>query len=420
MPPTTPPLPGTLSLLLLSLLLAPLTTATSPQCLTTHPHGTPLRPPPSCALPIDDSVPPSAPTRYSPWTAPPVCEPATTPRTKYCVYTNSRHGARGMALITKPETAANLGHVALDFSIPLPTNATAAAWAIVDVPGRGKGVVATRAIRKWETFMVDYAAVMVDVEFAVDVEARRGYRLLARAVDGLGDPGSVRGLGMSSGLARDPLENVLRTNAFRARVGGEEHMAVYTVVSVSFWERGSIMLVGRSDAFLRFYPGMGHIVEVAASRDIRPGEEITHSYIPFGQVSSERKKNLKGWGFTCTCDLCTAPADEIAASDERREKIAALKQQAIEAFQAGKVYMSLKLTREILPLLPEENMFQEMSDQYENMARIYYVMRDRKNAAKWARKSLGVLVEMGYLKGVREEDVVNMFARFEDDEGGRY
>jgi hypothetical protein len=129
---------------------------------------------------------------------------------------------------------------------------------------------------------------------------------------------------------------------------------------------------------------------------------------------------LKKWGFECTCDLCTASSDEIAASDERREKIAALKQQAIEAFQAGKVYMSLKLTRQILPLLPEENMFQEMADQYENMSRIYYVMRDRKNAAKWARKSLEVLVEQGYLKLVKEEDVGRMFARFEDDEGGRY
>lgn len=142
--------------------------------------------------------------------------------------------------------------------------------------------------------------------------------------------------------------------------------------------------------------------------------------ITFGQVSSERQENLKKWGFKCTCDLCAASSDEVAASDERREKIAALKQQAIEAFQAGKVYMSLKLTRQILPLLPEEDMFQEMADQYENMARIYYVMRDRKNAAKWARKSLEALVEQGYLKLVREEDVGRMFARFEEDEGGRY
>ena len=142
--------------------------------------------------------------------------------------------------------------------------------------------------------------------------------------------------------------------------------------------------------------------------------------VTFGEVSSERKQNLRKWGFECTCDLCSAPPDEVAASDERREKIAALKQQAIQAFQAGKVYLSLKLTRQILPLLPKENLFQEMADQYENMSRIYYVMRDRKNATKYAKKSLGVLVEMGYLPWVQEEHVNVMFARFEDDEGGRY
>lgn len=231
-----PPTPRHRAAFLLSLLL-PITTAT--QCPTSS-YGT-LRWPlanPSCALPIDDTVSPHLPARYSPWTQPPVCESAATgsqPRTKYCVYANSRHGAQGVALVTKPETAAaSLGLGALDFAPPPSNNVSNAAYAVVDVPGRGKGVVATRGIRKWETFMVDYAVMMVDVEFAVDVPARRGYELLARAVEGLGDPASIRGLGMSSGMARDPVENVLRTNAFRAVVGGELHMAVYPVVSVSF------------------------------------------------------------------------------------------------------------------------------------------------------------------------------------------
>lgn len=259
-PPTPPPHHLTTLYLSLSLLL-PLTVAT--QCPVSS-YG-PLRWPlanPSCALPIDDTAPSHLPTHYSPWTQPPVCETATGPsRAKYCVYANSHHGAQGMTLVTKPSTAAaSLSLGALDFTPPPPNNATNAAYAIVDVPGRGKGVVATRPIKKWETFMVDYAVMMVDVEFAVDVPARRGYALLARAVEGLGDPASIRGLGMSSGMARDPVENVLRTNAFRAVVGGELHMAVYPVVSVSFSAlggggvglirgRGSIMLVGRSELF---------------------------------------------------------------------------------------------------------------------------------------------------------------------------
>lgn len=37
------------------------------------------------------------------------------------------------------------------------------------------------------------------------------------------------------------------------------------------------LLTGGDSAFLRFYPGRGYTVEVAASRDILPGEEITHS-----------------------------------------------------------------------------------------------------------------------------------------------
>jgi hypothetical protein len=48
------------------------------------------------------------------------------------------------------------------------------------------------------------------------------------------------------------------------------------------------------------------------------------------------------------------------------------------------------------------------------------VLRDRENAERYARMSLGELREQGYIGEVREEMVEGMLRRFEEEEGGRY
>ena len=59
-----------------------------------------------------------------------------------------------------------------------------------------------------------------------------------------------------------------------------------------------------------------------AYRDISPGEEITISYIDEGMTRAERQSELaKGYRFTCTCKMCSAPASVIANSDRRRTAV---------------------------------------------------------------------------------------------------
>jgi len=187
-----------------------------------------------CQRPIDDSnTDPHQPVNYSPWTHVPVCDVSViSTNKKYCVYTNSRHGHRGLSLLVSPETAADSVSI-LDEHLNA-TEPGVGPFEIVDIPGKGKGMVATRHIRRYEQILVDYSVLLVDTSFASEVPADRGYRLLQAAVDRLADPDSVRGLGMSSDMAQDPVENVLRTNAFHTLLGGVQHMALYPVVSVSY------------------------------------------------------------------------------------------------------------------------------------------------------------------------------------------
>lgn len=188
----------------------------------------------SCPL-QEDALATAWDSQGSPWTHPPECEHSNNGTTLYCAYTNAGHGSRGWSVITTPETAAD----SVAFLSKIHNNASPARtsqeapYKIVDIPGKGKGLVATRAIKQYEEILLDYATVMVDIMFTTEVPAILGYRLLHAAVDRLSDPASVLELGQSNGFAQDPVENILRTNAFQTPLGGVPHIALYPTVSVS-------------------------------------------------------------------------------------------------------------------------------------------------------------------------------------------
>ncbi|KAK3989756.1 SET domain-containing protein 5 [Cladorrhinum sp. PSN332] len=416
----------TFSFLFLRVLLVQALTDTVSQCpsspprtlLLHHPSPNLLRTS-TCPLPISPDLdgeffPPLTPLTQSPWSLPPQCEASSSSTAEtpyYCLYSNQNHNHLGFSLITTPEVAADSTSI-LDSSLPRSTTHNPS-FKVVDIPNKGKGVVATRRIKKYEEIMVDYAALVVDIAFTIDVDVWRGYQLMGAAVENLSPEGKrdLMALGRTNPMARDEVEDVLRTNAFATELGKRQHMAVYTVVS-------RINHGCRPNAYTRFIQENLQI-SVGAAKDIEEGEEITISYLTLGKTSDERKKALKQWGFECTCDLCAADEAQVKASDARRRQIEELRGYAVLAFQAKKPYQALRLTRQVLNLLPAEEMFPFYSEQYENMARIYFVLGDMENAELYARKSLDVLAEQGYIQGVRDEQLEIMWNKFRQD-GDRF
>lgn len=212
--------------------------------------------PPLPLLPLHDAASEQQRARgWSPWTHAPVCLNTTRgPDSKYCVFTNSRHGIGGISIVTTPQAAAANVDILNERLKPAPRprsgkgdNDTAAAdastgaddappYRIVPIPGKGVGVVATRRIAKHEAIMTDYAVLVVSMGFPIAVRRVAGYGLLRRAATQLRESGGedlIMNLDQSSSMAEDEVEAVLRTNAFHAPLGGEEHMALYPEVSVS-------------------------------------------------------------------------------------------------------------------------------------------------------------------------------------------
>lgn len=203
-------------------------------CLTNPPHAlrhdTQLR----CPPPIDETIG-SLPVDWSPWTHRPECVDAESdPTTKYCVYSNSRHGSQGISILTKPKTAADsAGMLNEEFHGGHGINSTTPSYAIVNIPGKGKGVVATRKISRAEAFMTDWASVVLDLSFPKAVQQQVGHQYLHLAAEQLADPDRVLGLGRSSTKAVDIMEDILGTNSFSYTLGGDSHMALYPEVAVS-------------------------------------------------------------------------------------------------------------------------------------------------------------------------------------------
>lgn len=227
--------PAVISLLLGTLPIGVKATCLTEKCCHTNPphalrHDAQLR----CPLPFDDSIG-SQPVDFSPWTHRPTCVNAgEDPSQKYCVYSNSRHGSQGLSIITTPKTAADTANM-LNEEFPggHELNTTDQSYAIVAIPPKGKGVIATRKIRRAEAFMTDWASVLLDLSFPKAVQQQVGHKLLHVATEQLSDPDRVLGLGRSSTQAKDIVEDILGTNAFSFTLGGDPHMALYPEVAVS-------------------------------------------------------------------------------------------------------------------------------------------------------------------------------------------
>ncbi|KAI3330398.1 hypothetical protein F4824DRAFT_344687 [Ustulina deusta] len=373
-------------------------------CLANPPHVLQHHAQLQCLPPIDESIG-SRPVDWSPWTHEPNCVKAEKePSLKYCVYSNSRHGYHGISIITKPKTAADSANM-LNEEFPggHSINNTTLSYAIVDIPFKGKGVVATRKISRAEAFMSDWASVLLDLSFPKAMQQQVGHQFLHLAAEQLSDPDKVLGLGRSSAQAIDIMEDVLGTNSFSYTLGGDPHMALYPEVA-------RINHACKPNAFVRFSP-TSFDVKVVAFRDIEMGEEITISYIPMNYPREKRRRDLGRWGFECKCSLCTASKTEIAASDYRRGKIASLQEESIRAIGELDGTTAVRAAYEILALVEAEDIPTMVASQYEILARLFWKAGDTETAMKYAQQSLDTLIDLGYID-YRADDLLLLLKDF--------
>jgi hypothetical protein len=237
----------------LFLLLSPLLTAALQTQCPWNPTIPPLQPAGSCALPIDDGAPTLLnSSRELPWTHPPSCvipNAAGSPE-KFCVYSSSAfNDGSGIAIIADPETAAGVAGIVQD---PLPawlsrhhlarngrlaTETVDLPYAVTPIPGKGLGVVATKRIKRFETILKGYPAMIADNEFLSRGKRKFGglpdsSRLFQKALDQLPDKERFLTMARSEEEHVHAVEDVIKTNAFGIIVDGRDMKGVYPEIAV--------------------------------------------------------------------------------------------------------------------------------------------------------------------------------------------
>lgn len=171
----------------------------------------------------------------APWAHHPYC----VEETSYCVFTG-----RGVSIIDEGRAGSasvvpavsSLAQLLASPAAPAPAESRQKPppYEVRDIPGKGKGVVATRKISRGEVFMVDDAAIVADSQFPRRVRRDQGRLLLWEAFARLPAADSVLSLARSSpNPASVPaVEDILKTNSFSVDIGGKGYMALFPKIAV--------------------------------------------------------------------------------------------------------------------------------------------------------------------------------------------
>ncbi|AEO59660.1 hypothetical protein MYCTH_96182 [Thermothelomyces thermophilus ATCC 42464] len=228
------------------------------------------------------------PSAWHPWTHRPHCVEAAD-NSPWCVFTRAAlHSS--ISVVTTPDEAAGalnpLRHVLDDDDDDDNNDDDNTAdspkgrrrpYEVRDVPGKGKGAVATRRIGKGTAVLADHAAVLAAVEYPADVMREEVQELLAVAAAQLRDPGAVEGLarrgarqgrkdygGDGEVVEMSEMEDIMLTNTFGVTVGGKEYMALFPNLA-------RFNHACKPNAFINFSQRT-LAMTVWAARDIEPGE----------------------------------------------------------------------------------------------------------------------------------------------------
>jgi hypothetical protein len=193
------------------------------------------------------------PTTHAPWSHEPHCttsQALTHLGQTFCVYTSNTTGPYGLSFISTPTAAREVtNHLHANPIVHFLTPSQAKAlylhpppWKVVDIPGKNKGVVATRRIQQYETFMLDQAAVVMDVEVEKALGRKGVSELLKMGVERLYMPGMVWDMSRAHAGKRkgeeggeETLEQgIMQANAFGSDVVGVKTRVLFPLVSVRY------------------------------------------------------------------------------------------------------------------------------------------------------------------------------------------
>ncbi|KAK1829921.1 SET domain-containing protein 5 [Podospora conica] len=327
--------------------------------------------------------------RYPSWDGPFDCVG------KYCTYVN-RHLNGGLVLISVESNIPIIDQFPVyPTSSPSASSSSGEApFYAAQIPGKGIGLIARRTIRRNEIIMRNTPALLIQFGPHVDLPPAQRDDLYAKALRLLPAP-RRREFMLQHG---DDVYDKVDKNSFRLFFNGKQsfsgHIGVYPDIS-RFNHDCRPNVNYRID-------NITHIT--TAVRDIRPGEELTVSYIDGHLPRHERQSRLRDWGFECTCPHCSFSPAEVAVSDMRMERIRVIEDELL-AMVSGKEEADPDLGDELVRLYDEERFWTYIGPALGRAALVHALAGNEMETIEYARRAAEALTRE---KGAQHPETLSM------------
>ncbi|OJJ07802.1 hypothetical protein ASPVEDRAFT_47009 [Aspergillus versicolor CBS 583.65] len=325
----------------------------------------------------------------------------------YCIYSDlDFSGSRGISFLTTPEMEGIFRESIQKHKLSdRLTGIAVDAFEQRDIPGKGVGLVAKRFLQRGELIIREPPALIVHLDAESELPDSTRFEMQQAGVEALPADTKLEVLGLMGHFGGDPIEDRLDTNAFGVMLGGSEaeHRALLTQTS-------RLNHDCRPSCILNFNPRT-LTASVYTVRDIRPGEELSISYIDTRTTYAKRHAAIQSWGFTCSCAACTLPPGDRFLSDDRIQQIkhytAELKDWSNRSQAAPEIAEAL------IRLYQEEQIFYYIGDAYRLAAHTYSGVRDGYHALRMASNALVYGLQAWDDMGSSMRDVLELLENLE-------
>ncbi|KAG6292103.1 hypothetical protein E4U09_003561 [Claviceps aff. purpurea] len=192
-------------------------------------------------------------------------------------------------------------------------------YAVQDIPGKGKGLVATANIIKGTRILSEQAAIALP--FGLPDKERR--KIISQQLKTLNNDARNAFLSLQNRFpTKSQYVGIFNTNSLCIKTSTDEG---------SFVDQAAIFLIASlinhncENNAQQSWNNNTRRHNIHALRDIQEGEEITLSYV-FSLLDRAGRQALlkKSFNFTCSCRLCSLPIRESQRRDGNVQRVAAL------------------------------------------------------------------------------------------------
>ncbi|KXH39128.1 hypothetical protein CSAL01_03159 [Colletotrichum salicis] len=331
------------------------------------------------------------------WTGPHGCAGA------YCLYANRGFAnGRGIVIISTPENVQKAKSLEQDLQTPDREDDPSSrnpSFQIAEVEGKGLGMLANKTLARGDTVMLKTPVLLAHRTFIERTPQVDRHFLLDSVTSFL--PAATRKtfLSQMGHFGGHKVSDIMVTNSFQMDLGGGaqgdgHHYGNFPEVSRYNHDC-------RPNVAFRI-DGLRHRTTIV--RPVKPGEELTISYLDQLGVRSVRQHRAKrAWGFECGCSQCSLPKKLISASDQRLMEMEELERQLSDI--GAKV--TVAMVEKFLKLYKEERLESKLAGAYTTAALNFNLLGRNKLAVKYARLAVeaGTIEsgpEMGDVEAMRE------------------